>query len=294
MLVPNQMVEVKIGKSNWKHYKEIGYDIPIKMSSWRGKGIVADIGKTIIVKSEDLPINSHIRVDVMCDICKSISNITYQSYFKGHTYSYDCCQKCSQIKNKKTSIIKYGVDHFLKSPEVIEKREQTNIEKYGGKSPTCDKEVIIKTKQTNLKRYGFECALSSPNIREKRNKTLVKNGTCMTSSQQIDLHKMMQERYPKAILNYPYGRCIFDIALILEEKDIKIDIEYDGWYWHQDQQKDRRRNYYNIRRGWKVLRVKSGEKLPTKEELFEAIDYLINTEHYYKEIKLDDWKDVAI
>lgn len=127
----------------------------------------------------------------------------------------------------------------------------------------------------------------------KRLVTLSKNGTCKTSSQQIELHKMIQEQYPDAILNYPCSRCIFDIAILLDN-DIKIDIEYDGWYWHQDQNKDRRKNYYHISQGWKVLRIKSGSKLPTTEKLFEALDYLINTEHHYKEIKLDDWKYVAI
>ena len=76
--------------------------------------------------------------------------------------------------------------------------------------------------------------------------------------------------------------------------DVKIDVEYDGWYWHQDKKKDKKRDYYHMRRGWKILRVKSGTKLPSFDALFKALDYLINTDHHHCEIILDDWKDVAI
>lgn len=36
--------------------------------------------------------------------------------------------------------------------------------------------------------------------------------------------------------------------------------------------------------------VCSGHLLPTEQELFDAIDYLVNTEHHFKEIILSDWK----
>lgn len=68
----------------------------------------------------------------------------------------------------------------------------------------------------------------------------------------------------------------------------KIDVEYDGWYWHKDRvQQDRRRNNFLIGRGYKVLRIKSTFQLPTNEQIIDAVDYLINTHHNYKEIILD-------
>ena len=72
---------------------------------------------------------------------------------------------------------------------------------------------------------------------------------------------------------------------------IKIDVEYDGWFWHQDKHKDLKRDKFLQSQGFKVLRVRSGVQLPTEEELFEAIDYLVNTEHHFKEIILSDWKE---
>lgn len=41
----------------------------------------------------------------------------------------------SREKARRTSLEKYGVDHPLKSPEVISKREATNVEKYGAANP---------------------------------------------------------------------------------------------------------------------------------------------------------------
>ena len=41
----------------------------------------------------------------------------------------------------------------------------------------------------------------------------------------------------------------------------------------------------------KILRIRSGELLPTEQELFEAIDYLVSTEHKFKAIILSDWKE---
>jgi len=144
-----------------------------------------------------------------------------------------------------------------------------------------------------MKKYGVEYITQVPEFREKMNRTLLKNGSIKTSSQQIELHKIIQEKYPDAILNYPCGRSVFDIAILIDD-NTKINIEYDGWYWHQNQLKDIRRDFHFRKEGWKILRIKSANKLPSIEEIFEAIDYLINTEHHYKEIKLDDWKDIAV
>ena len=91
----------------------------------------------------------------------------------------------------------------------------------------------------------------------------------------------------EAILNYVCDRSIFDIALFIDEN--KIDIEYDGWYWHQDAQKDRNRDEHFKLSGWKILRIKSGNKIPTKDQLIEAINRLIKNGYSYTEIVLDDW-----
>jgi hypothetical protein len=229
-------------------------------------------------------------------------------------YGYEYPTQSNIIKNKikETNIEKYGVENIFQSEEIKEIIKQINLDKYGVEYISQSEEIKNKVKETCLKNFGVEYGLQSEEIKEKgrqtclikygvdspmkleyfreiANQTLVKNGTCKTSSQQIELYKIIQEVYPDAIINYPCSRSIFDIALLISDK-IKIDIEYDCWYWH-NQERDKRRDYYHMGRGWKILRIKSGMKLPTKEELFEAIDYLINTEHHHREIFLEDWKE---
>ena len=101
---------------------------------------------------------------------------------------------------------------------------------------------------------------------------------------------MIKNKYPDAILNYPFSSLSLDI--FVEINNVKIDVEYDGWFFHQDKQKDIKRDKYLQSQGFKTLRIRSGHLLPTEQELFDAIDYLVNTEHHFKEIILSDWKEV--
>ena len=247
-------------------------------------------------------------------------------------------------KIKKTNLRRYGVESSLQLPntrkkmreyaelhsdEITNKREATNIKKYGCKNPFGNKnikekikktvfdkygvtyvsqsdEIKEKVKTTCIERYGVEYSLQLPKTREKmkeyydahkdeiiekRMNTLSKNGEIHTSSQQIAVYEMLKEQYKNVELNYAFGKFSLDVALFVYDK--KIDIEYDGWYWHQDKQRDRRRDDVLKSQGWSVLRVRSGNKIPTIEQLVEKIDYIINNNIKYSEIVLDDWKEAV-
>ena len=122
--------------------------------------------------------------------------------------------------------------------------------------------------------------------------TLANNGNVPTSSQQLELYNIIKRRYPSAELNYPFSTCSLDV--FIEIDDTKIDCEYDSWYFHKDQQHDIKRDKFLQSYGFKTLRVRSGHLLPTEQELFDAIDYLVNTEHRFKEIILSDWKEKEV
>lgn len=77
-----------------------------------------------------------------------------------------------------------------------------------------------------------------------------------------------------------FDRLIYDCLLIV--KDIKIDVEFDGYFWHDRQkERDKRRDFYSMRKGIKVLRFVSKGSLPTKEQITQSVEYLVNTEHYH-------------
>lgn len=99
------------------------------------------------------------------------------------------------------------------------------------------------------------------------------------SKPQRKLHEMANGE-----LNYRVRRYSIDIALLPD----KIAIEYDCAYYH-DNDHDMKRDKTLIALGWRVLRVKSGTKLPTRKQLDIAIALLLSGETY-TEIVLDDWK----
>lgn len=329
MLVPNQLVEVRVGVKTLKHYKSLGYNIKC-----------FDV---IMVPPEHLTPGSNVKVKVRCDICEEVILRPYEHYIEQHIDGLDTCNRCKSIKSKKTCIKKYGVENPMQCEEikqrgiqtsldkygvefpmqtsaVQEKRQMSTLHKYGVLYPAQSEEVMAKMKQTTYERYGVEYASQSEEIKNKVKQTIkekygvdylsqseeikekIKNtlverygvynsfqiNSIPASSQQIKLHEMIKEKYPNAELNYPYSTCSLDI--FVEVNGVKIDVEYDGSYWHQDQQKDIKRDKFLQSQGFKALRVRSGHLLPTEQELFDAIDYLVNTEHHFKEIILSDWK----
>ena len=107
---------------------------------------------------------------------------------------------------------------------------------------------------------------------------------------ELKVFEMLKEKYSDKVveLNYIFSRSILDCALFIN--NIKIDIEYDGWYWHNPKD-DRRKDEYLKSKGWKVLRIRSGHKIPTIEQLEIAIKKLTTTDKVFTTITLDDWKE---
>jgi Uncharacterized protein conserved in bacteria len=301
MLVENQIIEVKATCKTLRHYRALGYNPKL-----------FDI---ISVKSEHLTNGSHYKVDVICDYCKGAFSKTYKSYLnqKGITKT-DACVKCRSIKtkdllnlqygvdnvfqiekyqqkHKSTVLNRYGVEYISQVPYVREKVKKTNIERLGVDNPFKSKSCREKAKKTCLNKYGVANPSQSVKLKAKAMSSLTKHGNAKTSLQQRNLHNSIKSLYSNVELNYPLSRCLLDIALFVN--DIKIDIEYDGWYWHQDKHKDRKRDEYLKSKGWKILRIKSGHKLPTPEQLIDSIDKLLYTDRNYTEIRLEDWRDVS-
>ena len=85
-------VEVGLGSKNIKWYEEKGYSIPRKNGAF-----VSD--EKIVVKTKDLKRYSHVRVQVSCDECNNIFNLSYCTYNKncerhdGKYYCHACSHK---------------------------------------------------------------------------------------------------------------------------------------------------------------------------------------------------------
>jgi hypothetical protein len=103
--------------------------------------------------------------------------------FKNSTHGYYdyCSNKCAgsdpnMIKRKEEkSLKKYGTKTPAESKEVKDKIIKTNNELYGGNSPMCSKEILEKSKKTLLKNWGVDNPNKSDEIVKKRVKSFKAN-----------------------------------------------------------------------------------------------------------------------
>ena len=100
-------------------------------------------------------------------------------------------------------------------------------------------------------------------IKEKMMSSFQKNGEIKTSSQQEACFNILKKEGYDVKLNFLIDGFALDI--LLEKDGQKIDIEYDGNYWHQDKNKDRRRDEVIKSKGFKIFRIKSDRSVPTIE-----------------------------
>ena len=204
------------------------------------------------------------------------------------------------VKNKikNTFLNKYGVEYAGQIQEAIEKRKNTCIDKYGVSNPATlsdnskchSKEAREKAINTMRERYGG-VGFEIEEIKEKAKKSLANSGKVLTSSQQKKIYNTLLKLYPKAtecVMNKPLNNLFLDISLKIDE--ILIDIEVDGFYWHKDYQKDRKRDEVVKKEGYKVLRIKFDHSIPTENQLIDSINKLLNTNHNYYELVLDKCK----
>ena len=141
-LILPQTVKVRTHSSNYKHYREKGYEFK-------------KCREFIEVNVLDLYPGSTTKVKVVCDICGKESEMWYGTVV-------EC--------NKENKLITCGSNSCRNK-----KYEDTCMKKYGVKNAAQSQEVQDKIKDTNLERYGCICSLQSEEIQNKAKATWQKN-----------------------------------------------------------------------------------------------------------------------
>ena len=158
-MILDKSVQVHMTGNCMTYYKELGY--------------IPKCNTKMLVDVKHLPINSCVKINVSCDICKCLGIVKYQNYNnqfnKGGYYS---CIKCSRSKIKETCLSKYGFDNPMKSFDIKKKRQNTNIKKYGVLSYSQTIEYKDKFRNTSMIRYGFDNPMKSNIIKNKLIETL--------------------------------------------------------------------------------------------------------------------------
>lgn len=305
MLDEELLVEMKWYPANKDRYIQRGY-------------VYTKVGDIFLAKVKDvLELSSGQKIPVYCDFCGKVYYPTSRNYQKvKKRKEEDCCVSCKGKKIKSTVQDRYGVSNVMQCQGIKEKHQETCMERFGSSSPLSCQDIYEKTKQsfnlhynvengvsdlrsvkeisdkidkTNIERYGGISPFCSSEIRKAIREKLYHNGTCPTSKKQLELRDMIEQVYGNCELNYPCDKVSLDCMTVIE--GIKIDVEYDGWYWHKDtKEKDKRRDYYVKSKGYKVLRILAYEdRLPTKEELVQSIDFLLNFDKKFKRIELNKY-----
>ena len=121
-------VEVKVGGRNDKWFAEKGYDIPktetkcINNYGYEYTRISVKQGTTIIVKVEDLPYGSQVKVDCECDECRNPLKKKWQNYIKENHDGKLYCQHCF------AKVFRSGENSLRWNPnKTQEEREQGRI-----------------------------------------------------------------------------------------------------------------------------------------------------------------------
>ena len=111
-MILSKEVNVYCRNNTYKHYEDLGYNIPRKLN--KKNKLILDEDKCILVNIKDLPTKSNLYILVSCDYClkegvETISSKQYYTVTISHKIiDKDCCQKCVQKKQKEINFIKYG------------------------------------------------------------------------------------------------------------------------------------------------------------------------------------------
>ncbi len=121
-------------------------------------------------------------------------------------------------------------------------------------------------------RYGQRC----PKCKGEKQKERMLNGGAAymlsfvknPSNPQVELFHLVQEIYLGTVLNYPCLNYSIDIVV----PQLNLAIEYDSSYWHQDEDKDLKRQLELEKEGWIFLRYR--DYVPILEKFLEDLNQL--------------------
>ena len=138
----SEKITIPISYRNVSHYLKLNYD--------------AKINQDLEIYVKDLPAVSHVKIDVICEICKIEKNLMYCKYLNKSIHGFYSCKSCSRQKAVLTSRQMYGVDNWMQLEESKKIISQRNIEKYGVKTTLLLSETKDKISKTMISKYNTD------------------------------------------------------------------------------------------------------------------------------------------
>jgi len=129
-----------------------------------------------------------------CEMCDN--RTTFIKINEGYRRfcSTACIGKCADVLEKRdnTMMDKYGVKYALSAPDIREKIKHTCLERYGVESSNQSAEVKEKMKQTMLDRYGVDNSSKSEDVKKKKRKNNLEKYGYEYASQRPEIKEKIQ------------------------------------------------------------------------------------------------------
>lgn len=227
-MIINEKTEIKIHPSNFRWFKEKGY-YPFKK------------GDVIEILIEDLKPNSKHEIEVKCEICSEINFVKYQNYnIQVSRGGYYVCFNCSKHKQSETNMDRYGSKSPLRNKDIIKKTKETLLSKYGVdnisklesiKEDRRDNfksdEFKEKARKTWLSKYGVDNPSKSEVVKQKKIETTLGNYGVENPTQNIEIFEKQQKsqkKFKQHKIGIGYrGTYEKDFLDYCHENDIKVD-----------------------------------------------------------------------
>lgn len=244
MIKENQIIEINVSANNISHYRQKGYN-PI-------------MRQKLLVKAEDIPLASKIKIKYICDYCGEEFERTIGSNSRNKTKdnNKDACSKCTRIKSKETCLNRYNTENVMQVKEYKNKcLEHKRKDLFNSNHPTS---------------YIF------------------KNGIPVSLAQN-NLYELLKDYE----LNYKFNEYYLDlfnqkenIAIEYNGKGHDLQVRLNKITIEKFQEKEEKRKEEILKNNIRLLIVQDKKDLwkeKNKINLKEILNF-INSDHFYKEI----------
>ena len=153
-------------------------------------------------------------------------------------------------KTKDTMLKKYGVDNPLASKEILKKVEDTNLERYGAPNVLSKESTLRKYRDERMKqKYGVTVPIKNEKLKNKIQNTLIRkygvtnhgliHKNNFISKEELEVYELIKHlgfehnghklRFHE---RFSDGKDKYPDYINFEER---IVVEYNGAYWHKDE-----------------------------------------------------------
>lgn len=196
------------------------------------------------------------------------------------------CENCGRKCNSRRGISHHVLQHSKECfKEYVRKfgLDRTKWPKYTRLNIRICKECSKALRDPRSQKYCSFCYCKKYNpMKGEEHRQKMLNGLASyiasfnksPSKPQVKLFKLVQCIYPEAILNFSVKEVnrVIDIAI----PNKMIAIEYDGSYWHQNEEYDKERQKQLENLSWKFIRYR--DYIPSKEKLLKDIKDLLHSD----------------